>query len=146
LRSSFVQRSVFVPHDLTEPIDGRSQGPLAGLAAAVKAVSEIVGSAGARQLLAAGAAMSGRTICDGFLSITGTNAHFGTPVNPRAPGSASPGPTVRAGGVVLGPPKRAAPIMQPIIVDDAFDRGQAGRHTGGGGGRSRAGASPRRRA
>jgi phenylalanine-4-hydroxylase len=36
LRSSVVQRSAFVPHDLTEPIEGRSDGPLAGLSAAVK--------------------------------------------------------------------------------------------------------------
>jgi amidase len=106
LRSSAVQRSAFVPHDLTEPIEGGSDGPLAGLSAAVKDMYDIAGyrkgagnpewlasrqpaetHAGAVQrLLDAGATITGKTVCDEFFySITGTNEHYGTPVNPRAP-------------------------------------------------------------
>jgi amidase len=210
LRSGVIQRSAFVPHDLTEPIEGRSDGPLAGLTAAVKDMYDIAGCrtgagnpewlasrqpaethAGAVQkLLDAGATITGKTVCDEFFySITGANEHYGTPVNPRAPGrlpggsssgsaascaagacdlalgsdtagsvrvpgalcgvygiratrgrfdmagatamapsfdaggwfSASPGLLRRAGDVLLGPPQRAAPITQLIILDDAFE-------------------------
>jgi amidase len=39
------------------------------------------------RLLAAGVTVTGKTICDEFFySVTGMNAHYGTPVNPRAPG------------------------------------------------------------
>jgi amidase len=107
LRSTAVQRSAFVPHDLTEPIEGRSDGPLAGFAVAVKDMYDIAGyrtsagnpewlaarhpaetHAGAIQrLLDAGATITGKTVCDEFFySITGANEHYGTPVNPRAPG------------------------------------------------------------
>jgi amidase len=107
LGSSVVQRSAFVPHDLTEPIEARSDGPLAGLTAAVKDMYDIAGyrtgagnpewlasrppaetHAGAvRKLLDAGATITGKTVCDEFFySITGANEHYGTPVNPRAPG------------------------------------------------------------
>jgi amidase len=105
--SSARQRSAFVPHDLTEPIEGSSEGPLAGLAATVKDMYDVAGyPAGAgnpewlasrtpaethavavQKLLDAGATITGKTICDEFFySITGANAHYGTPVNPRAPG------------------------------------------------------------
>jgi amidase len=107
LRSSVIRRSPFVPHDLTEPIEGRSDGPLAGFTAAVKDMYDITGyrtgagnpewlasrqpaeaDAGAvRKLLDAGATITGKTVCDEFFySITGANEHYGTPVNPRAPG------------------------------------------------------------
>jgi amidase len=107
LHSSVVQRSAFVPHDLYEPIEGRPDGPLAGLSAAVKDMYDIAGyrtSAGnpewlasrepaeahagaVQKLLDAGATVSGKTVCDEFFySITGANEHYGTPVNPRAPG------------------------------------------------------------
>ncbi len=40
-----------------------------------------------QKLLDAGATVIGKTICDEFFfSVTGANAHYGTPVNPRAPG------------------------------------------------------------
>jgi len=40
-----------------------------------------------RRILEAGATIVGKTVCDEFFfSITGANAHYGTPVNPRAPG------------------------------------------------------------
>jgi amidase len=100
-------RSAFVPHDLAEPLRGASSGPLAGLTAAVKDMYDIAGltagcgnptwlethkpadkNAGAVQkILDAGATIIGKTICDEFFfSVTGANAHYGTPINPRAPG------------------------------------------------------------
>ena len=100
-------RSAFVPHDLAEPIAGAASGPLAGLTAAVKDMYDIAGyrvssgnptflettppatkTAGAVQrILDAGATVIGKTVCDEFFfSVTGANAHYGTPVNPRAPG------------------------------------------------------------
>jgi amidase len=100
-------RSAFVPHDLAQPIAGAATGPLAGLTAAVKDMYDIAGytagsgnptwlethppatkTAGAVQrILDAGATVIGKTICDEFFfSVTGANAHYGTPVNPRAPG------------------------------------------------------------
>ncbi len=100
-------RTAFVPHDLTQPIAGAATGRLAGLTAAVKDMYDIAGytagsgnptwlethppaakTAGAVQrILDAGATVIGKTICDEFFfSVTGANAHYGTPVNPRAPG------------------------------------------------------------
>jgi amidase len=96
-----------VPHDLTEPIPGRAGGPLADVTAVAKDMYDVAGyptgggspewlasrhpaeaHAGAVQkLLDAGAAITGKTICDEFFySITGANAHYGTPVNARAAG------------------------------------------------------------
>jgi amidase len=98
--------SAFVPHDLVAPIPATGSGPLNGLSAVVKDVFDIAGErAGggspewladaARaastapallRLLDAGATIVGKTVCDEFLySVTGANAHYGTPVNPRAP-------------------------------------------------------------
>ncbi|HVY58860.1 MAG TPA: amidase [Xanthobacteraceae bacterium] len=100
-------RSAFVPHDITAPITGAPTGPLAGLTAAVKDMYDITGEkagggspdwlaaqtparthAGAvARILDAGATIVGKTVCDEFFySVTGANAHYGTPVNPRAPG------------------------------------------------------------
>jgi amidase len=99
--------SAFVPHDLSEPIAGNAGGPLSGLSVAVKDMYDIAGyrtgggspdwlqaqapavvNAGAVQkLLDAGATLIGKTVCDEFFfSVTGANAHYGTPVNPHAPG------------------------------------------------------------
>lgn len=100
-------RSAFVPHDLEQPVRGAQTGPLAGLTAAVKDMYDIIGArtgggspewlavqrpaevhAGAVQrILDAGATIIGKTVCDEFFySVSGANAHYGTPVNPRAPG------------------------------------------------------------
>jgi amidase len=100
-------RSAFVPHDLPAPLVGATNGPLAGLTCAVKDMYDIAGEvagcgnpdwlaghAPAAQncpavqvLLDAGASIIGKTICDEFFfSVTGANAHYGTPVNARAPG------------------------------------------------------------
>ena len=99
--------SAFVPHDVRAPIVGNRSGPLAGLTVAVKDVYDIAGertgvgspqwlathppaekhAAAVQLLLDAGATIIGKTICDELVySITGANAHYGTPANPRAPG------------------------------------------------------------
>ena len=99
--------SVFVPHDLDRPIPGTPGGPLDGLTAAIKDMYDIAGSrtgagclewlavqkpaarhsAAVANLLGAGATVIGKTICDElFYSVIGINAHYGMPVNPRAPG------------------------------------------------------------
>jgi amidase len=100
-------RSAFVPHDLTAPVSGSTNGPLAGLTVAVKDMYDIAGTrtgggspdwlaahppatahaAAVRSLLDRGATVIGKTVCDEFFySVSGANAHYGTPVNPRAPG------------------------------------------------------------
>jgi len=102
-----VTGSFFVPHDLEAPVRGASTGPLAGLTAVVKDMYDIAGTrtgggspewlaaqkpairhaAAVEQILAAGATITGKTICDEFFySVTGINAHYGMPVNLRAPG------------------------------------------------------------
>jgi amidase len=99
--------SAFVPHDLAAPVRGRAAGPLAGLTFAVKDMYDIAGERtgggspqwlaaqplarrhadAVRRLLDAGATAIGKTVCDEFFySVTGANHHYGTPVNPRAPG------------------------------------------------------------
>ncbi len=109
-------RSAFVPHDISTPIAGAKSGPLAGLTAAVKDMYDIAGyhtgggspewlaahpaatsnAAAVQRILDAGAAIIGKTVCDEFFySVSGANAHYGTPVNPRAlgrlPGGSSSG-------------------------------------------------------
>jgi amidase len=97
----------FVPHNLSAPLSGAAGGPLAGLTAAVKDMYDIAGArtgggspewlaahepaarhAGAvAKILDAGAMIVGKTVCDEFFySVTGANAHYGTPVNLRAAG------------------------------------------------------------
>jgi amidase len=97
----------FVPHDIAAPIVGARGGALAGLTVAVKDMYDVAGTptgggspdwlkmqqpvahhAGAVQrLLDAGATVTAKTICDEFFySVSGANAHYGTPVNVRAPG------------------------------------------------------------
>jgi len=99
--------SAFVPHDLAHSITGAPAGPLAGLTAAIKDMYAIAGertgagnpewlarheaerhtAPAVQKLLNAGATIIGKTVCDEFFfSVTGSNAHYGTPVNPRAPG------------------------------------------------------------
>jgi amidase len=99
--------SFFVPHDLDAPVRGAATGPLAGLTAVVKDMYDIAGSrtgggnpdwlaaqqpatrhaAAVERILAAGAIVTGKTICDEFFySVAGANAHYGTPPNLRAPG------------------------------------------------------------
>jgi amidase len=107
MSASYRFRSAFVPHDLPAPIAGAADGPLAGLTVAVKDMYDIADTrtgggnpdwldahppaashaAAIRRLLERGATVIGKTVCDEFFfSVTGANAHYGTPVNPRAPG------------------------------------------------------------
>jgi len=98
--------SAFVPHDLARPLAGAARGPLAGLTGAIKDMFDVKGERtgggnptwlalakpakrhadAVKRVLAAGATIVGKTVCDEFFfSVTGANAHYGTPVNPRAP-------------------------------------------------------------
>jgi amidase len=111
----------FVPHDLRAPIEGAPHGPLAGLTVAIKDMYDIAGertgagnpdwlanakpaaahAAAIEKLLAAGATIVGKTICDEFFySVAGMNAHYGTPANVRAsgriPGGSSSGSAAAA--------------------------------------------------
>src|ERR1700694_5906901 len=106
-RISNLNTSFFVPHDLDAPVAGSAAGPLAGLTAVVKDMYDIAGTrtgggnpawlaaqqparahaAAVAKILAAGATIAGKTVCDEFFySVAGANAHYGTPVNLRAPG------------------------------------------------------------
>ena len=114
-------RNIFEP-----PIRGRSSGPLSGLRFAAKDLFDVEGYVTGcgnpdwerthppatrtapviRTLLDAGATLVGKTHTDELAySVNGENAHFGTPVNPRAanriPGGSSSGSaSAVAGGVV----------------------------------------------
>jgi amidase len=102
-----VSGDFFVPHDLEAPVRGAGSGPLAGLTAVIKDMYDIAGTrtgggspewlaeqkpatrhaAAVEKILAAGATITGKTVCDEFFySVAGVNAHYGTPVNLRAPG------------------------------------------------------------
>jgi len=102
-----VKDSFFVPHNLDAPVIGAPTGPLAGLTAVVKDMYDIAGlrtgggnpdwlasqkpanhnASAVERILAAGATITGKTICDEFFySVSGVNAHYGTPPNIRAPG------------------------------------------------------------
>ncbi|MBT5572146.1 MAG: amidase [Alphaproteobacteria bacterium] len=96
-----------MPHTISEPIKGSGVGPLAGKTFVVKDQYHIAGrkisngspdyfaksevnettSPSVQKLLDAGADIVGIAVCDEFYySLTGANAHYGTPVNARAPG------------------------------------------------------------
>lgn len=97
----------FVPHNITEPIRGSGSGPLAGKTLVIKDLYDVAGrktgngnpdfyaatkpatqtATTVQKLLDAGADIVGIAICDEFFySLTGANAHYGTPQNGRAPG------------------------------------------------------------
>lgn len=96
-----------VPHTITEPIRGSGEGPLAGRTCVIKDLYHIAGrktsngnpdyyawtepetatAPAVQKLLDAGADIVGIAVCDEFFySLTGANAHYGTPQNVRAPG------------------------------------------------------------
>lgn len=106
----------FVPHGIAAPVAGAPSGALAGLTAAVKDSFDVAGwctgggspewlaeqlpaaehAEAVAALLDAGATLVGKTVCDEFFySLSGENAHYGTPVNVRAggrvPGGSSSG-------------------------------------------------------
>jgi amidase len=112
-----------VPHTLKEPIPGRKQGLLAGTTFMVKDLFAIAGhkvangspdwyaharaapaTARAIQwLLDAGASCTGITICDEFFySLLGWNAHYGQPVNSRAPDRVTGGSSCGSAAAVAG--------------------------------------------
>ena len=93
--------------NLRSPIKGKPSGPLSGLTFVAKDLFDVAGHRTSNgspdfhhhakpsltnaivisKLLAAGATLTGMTICDEFFySLTGANAHYGTPINLRAPG------------------------------------------------------------
>ena len=95
-----------MPHD-PGALAGADKGPLSGMRFAVKDLYDTVGAVTGggspdwlashqparanapvvQSLLDAGASMVGKTVCDElFYSLQGDNAHYGTPVNTRAPG------------------------------------------------------------
>ena len=104
--------NALVPHSLQEPLAGSGAGPLAGLSFMVKDLFAIRGckvgngnpnfyehatpahdtAPAIASLLDAGASCTGITICDEFFySVLGSNAHYGQPVNTRAPGHVTGG-------------------------------------------------------
>ncbi|MCZ6764367.1 MAG: amidase family protein, partial [Alphaproteobacteria bacterium] len=98
----------FVPHaPFGTKISGTVGGPLHGLTFAVKDLFDVKGlptgggspewlatheradetAPAVAALLEAGAELVGKTVCDEFFySLTGANAHYGTPTNMAAPG------------------------------------------------------------
>ena len=98
-------------------------GPLRGCTFAVKDVFDIAGhrtgnghprlardpstaertASAVERLLAAGARMVGKTYCDELTySINGENVHYGTPVNPKAPGRIPGGSSSGSAAAVSG--------------------------------------------
>jgi amidase len=96
-----------VPHDLLGPVKGADTGPLKGLDFMVKDLFAVAGHKTGngspdflaqtkaatktaplvQKLLDSGACLTGMTVCDEFFySLTGINAHYGSPVNVRARG------------------------------------------------------------
>jgi amidase len=101
-----------VPHTLTAPLIGLDSGPLLGSTFMVKDLFAIAGqkvsngnpvffahaepsletAPAIQRLLDCGATLTGITVCDEFFySLLGTNAHYGTPRNVRAPGRVAGG-------------------------------------------------------
>jgi amidase len=117
--------SPFVPHNIETPLRGHTNSPLSGLTGVLKDMYAIAGervgggspewfehaapaeehSGVVKRLLAAGADITGKAICDEFFySIAGANAHYGTTTNPKAPnrlpgGSSSGSASAMAAGV-----------------------------------------------
>jgi amidase len=115
----------FCPH-IDLDVAGASQGPLAGLTFAAKDLFDVAGhttgsgnptwlathppatetASAVKALLDAGARLVGKTITDELaFSINGENAHYGTPLNSKAPqripgGSSSGSASAVAGGAV----------------------------------------------
>ncbi len=104
-------------------LEGAAEGPLAGLAFAAKDIFDIAGhvtgggnpdwkaaqqpatttAPHVRRLVDAGATMVGKTITDEITrGILGENAHYGTPVNPRAPGRVPGGSSSGSASAVAG--------------------------------------------
>jgi len=104
-------------------LDGAPEGPLHGLTLAVKDVFDIAGhrtgngnpvwlethlpatrtASAVERLLAAGAKMVGKTQTDELAySLNGENVHYGTPINPNAPGRIPGGSSSGSAAAVAG--------------------------------------------
>jgi amidase len=104
-------------------LQGSATGPLLGCSFAVKDVFDIAGhrtgnghprwlethppaertAPAVERLLAAGARLAGKTYCDEMTySINGENVHYGTPVNPKAPGRIPGGSSSGSASAVSG--------------------------------------------
>lgn len=104
-------------------IEGSATGPLLGCGFAVKDVFDLAGhrtgnghplwlethppaqrtASAVERLLAAGARLVGKTYCDEMTySINGENLHYGTPVNPKAPGRIPGGSSSGSASAVSG--------------------------------------------
>lgn len=114
--------NAFLPAPQPE-IAGRSGGPLAGLRFAAKDLFDVAGfvtgagnpdwarthgpatahAAAVARLLDAGADLVGKTHTDELaFSLNGENAHYGTPINPRAPGRVPGGSSSGSASAVAG--------------------------------------------
>jgi amidase len=114
--------NAFCRHNHVE-LNGAPVGPLRGLTFAVKDVFDIAGhrtgngnpvwlethppatrtASAVERLLAAGANMVGKTHTDELAySLNGENVHYGTPVNPRAPGRIPGGSSSGSAAAVAG--------------------------------------------
>ncbi len=114
--------NAFVP-DSAVHLPGSDHGPLAGLTFAAKDIFDIEGhvtgcgnphwfathgpaetnASVVQRLVDAGAAMIGKTITDELTrGIFGENMHYGTPVNPRAPGRVPGGSSSGSASAVAG--------------------------------------------
>ncbi len=114
--------NAFVP-DSNAHLPGSDHGPLAGLTFAAKDIFDIAGHVTGcgnphwlathgpaetnawvvQQLVEAGAAMVGKTITDELTrGIFGENMHYGTPVNPNAPGRVPGGSSSGSASAVAG--------------------------------------------
>ncbi len=103
--------------------EGSATGPLLGCSFAVKDVFDIAGhvtgnghprwlethpsasrtASAVERLLAAGARLVGKTYCDEMTySINGENVHYGTPLNPKAPGRIPGGSSSGSASAVSG--------------------------------------------
>jgi amidase len=108
-------------HDVR--IEGRAGGPLSGLTFGLKDVFDVAGervgagnpdflrdrqpaartAPAVQALLDAGASLIGKTIADELcFSLEGENAHYGTPVNPNAPGRIPGGSSSGSASAVAG--------------------------------------------
>ncbi|NKB57468.1 MAG: amidase [Alphaproteobacteria bacterium] len=104
-------------------LEGAAEGPLAGLTFAAKDIFDVAGhttgggnpdwkasqapaaktAPHVQRLVDAGATMAGKTITDEITrGILGENAHYGTPVNPRAPGRVPGGSSSGSASAVAG--------------------------------------------
>lgn len=120
MTSTLETRSAFCDHDVVE-IAGATAGDLLGRTFAVKDVFDVAGTrccAGSpdwlrshepsigtaptvQRLLDAGATLRGKTKSDELMySISGKNAHYGTPMNPHAPGRIPGGSSSGSASVV----------------------------------------------